>query len=158
MDCIAALLLEKSLFPVSGSSSDFASEFWAQARFIRGLRFNASRAPLSPDVWAWIRGAKALEALWWLFCQARSEPDEDWDRASLGSRDALLTLSLRINASRISHALRCRFVQTLAKNYARSGSAERTRALLNRLQIIDFIEDYLESSDVERFVRKVVEI
>ncbi len=96
----------------------------------------------------------------WLFCQAQSErsPETDWDRASLDAREALLTLSLRINASRMPHALRARLVLALAKNYARCGAAARAKALSNSPQVIDFIQEYDQSGDAERFVRKVVEI
>ena len=160
MDCVAAHILKRSLIGAQPASTVpiFAREIWEQTENVRAIRFNWNRSSASANVWTWITGKTAMETLWRLFTltqNAELDP-EHWDKASHESLNSLITASLRINASRISHDNRARFVHSINLLYSRTTEKRRAEALARVPQVIDYIEDYFVRQDERLFVRRVI--
>lgn len=96
--------------------------------------------------------------LWRLFALTlNADPDpECWDQTSSAALNSLVAMSLRINASRISHDNRARFVHAINCRYSRTTAAGRAGALAEFPQIIDYIEEYQRIPDESLFVARVI--
>jgi hypothetical protein len=160
MDCIAAQILKRSLM---GGQTNlpvpiFAREIWEQTESVRAIRFNGHRVPAAADVWTWISGRTAMQTLWRLLALAHNaelDPGQ-WEQASDESLDSLIAMSLRINASRISHDNRARFVQAMNHRYSRTSEGGRAEALAKAPQVFEYIDDYRVRPDEDLFVRRII--
>jgi hypothetical protein len=65
-------------------------------------------------------------------------------------------MSLRINASRISHDNRARFVQAMNHRYSRTSEGGRAEALAKAPQVFEYIDDYRVRPDEDLFVRRII--
>jgi hypothetical protein len=160
MDCVSAYVLKRGLLGAQRNSviPIFAREIWEQTENVRVRRFNWSRSSASVDVSAWMTGRTALEALWRLFALAQHEkPDpQHWDKVSDAAQNSLIDLSLRINASQISHDHRARFVQSINYLYSRTTEESRANALARSPQVLDYISEYEDRQDERLLVRKII--
>jgi hypothetical protein len=170
MDCIAARVLYRAL--AADDAPRFASEIWRQTECIHARRYGPHS---HRDRYDWLAGKRALETLWWLFAQVQdSKLDRanwkrsptggrngfssiDWQQASAESLKSLLRLSLRINASNLTHGERGRFVAVINKCYSRTDMGKQVDALIELPQILDYISKYCAAQNNETdFVHKVV--
>lgn len=163
MDAVAAAILRRSLSrPVPPTPAlEFADQMWRQTRAVRGIRFNGSRPQPPADVWHWNSGARHFETLRWLFTLAQGEnstTNDDWEQASDASLATLIDLSLRLNASRITHRRRGDFAYKLESHYQRNTPLQRLEALSKRPQVIEWIKEYIVEKDERNFVGRVIEL
>jgi hypothetical protein len=159
MDCVAASLLDRAINTASqptGAPVDFPTEVFKQMDTVRKLRFNVSRPARPLDTSKWLEGERAFHTLWHLFALAFGEQCDDWNRASTESRDAVIELSLRINGSKLDHGARHEFVQAILKVFSWTLPARRRTALLENIQVIDYINNYRVDNDALQFVRDIL--
>lgn len=159
MDAVAAAILRSALRNHSLAPPPHAEEIWSQTIEVRGRRLSKLRPSPSADVDHWRDGVRAFDTARFLFAQTLGgelEPfDPLWQRVSTAAEQAVVDLSLRINASKISHYQRARFVQAILQHFARSSDRARAKALTRQIQVIDFVEEYIQCQDVKKLVGQV---
>ena len=161
MDCIATWVLIDKLRSATPLAVPLRvhrhrDAFSKQAVELRQKRYSQELLDSAPDAEDWGYGAEALGALEWLarkVLEARGEvPIEPTLRL------LLVNLSVALNVSNISHSDRASLVEVLFTRYAQGSDEERGMALSESPQVLDYIDGYVDSRDVSRFVKQVVAI
>jgi hypothetical protein len=160
MDCVVACLLEPALREDPGHFGQFAVAFLRETATVRGLRFNRSPRPGRPrDVDAWIRGERALHTFEELFLRALERSRKLGTIAMEAiAREQVVAFSLALNASDVPHLERAAFYRAVNTHYSRTGKDLARKACEARPQVLDFIDDFIDSGDFRILTRRVVSI
>ncbi len=148
MDCVAFALANNALASTTISDplysiARYHSEFIRQAEIAKTMRYddNAHDAPAEAVHWA--SGARALESFTLLVKHALWEADlcDPKDNARI-QREAL-SISLALNASRLTHRQRGVWVDTINRKYSRNTDEARIEAVVQDEAAINVLATYL---------------
>lgn len=162
MDVVAFAILEKELDRMAASDADawvpkYRSEFQRVACAVKEKRYDESSPAAPADVTYWLMGALALQSFSHVVSQAL------WEIEACRPTDAhveseVISLSIALNASDLSHAERGELIDVLTDKFSRNSDAERLEALRGT-PAVEIVADHLEGrSSIGEMARQLTEL
>lgn len=156
MDCVAAYYVRSPPTPAAGvvypSASRFLQMFGKEMDRVRSIRFDTSRGSAAADARKWTRGVDAFHTALELFGAAL----ERLGRPTGAALTHLLSFSLQVNASSLSHEKRGDLVSVLNRVFWRNNDYDRGLALMKNCQVVDFFGDFILYGGADNLLDRVV--
>lgn len=164
MDAVALYVLNLGLYVESDNQTDdafrqHANSLMEQSNRVHTRRYDLDHKAAPADVIDWHRGVLALRTFAWLVFLALTDLGECDAQDDPIVMKHVLSMSLSLNASPLSHLDRGNLVNVLTTHYCRNSDTARTRALMQNPSAVEHLKAYFgDHQDIKKLVESLLTI